>query len=160
RHAEYSGQSMEYLDPVTNEKYVPYVVESTYGLDRLVLAVLFECLEEEELPENDVRTLLRLPAALAPIKINVLPIAKKKHGEKAMEIRKMLSEKYMTSYDESGSIGKRYRRGDAIGIPFAISVDDETVENDIATIRFRDSMEQIKVPVSELMKYFEDKFVF
>lgn len=151
---------MEYLDPVTNEKFIPYVIESTYGLDRLVLAILFECLEEEELPENDVRTLLRLPAFLAPIKINVLPIAKKKHGEKAMEIRNMLSKKYMTSYDESGSIGKRYRRGDAIGIPYAISVDDETVENNIATIRFRDSMEQIKVPVDELMNYFEDKFIY
>lgn len=160
RHQEYSTNSMEYFDQTTNEKFIPYVIESTYGLDRIFLAVLFECLVEEELENNDTRMVLKISPALAPIKINVLPVNKKFHGEKAYNIYRELKKKYMVSYDDSGSIGKRYRRGDAIGTPYALSIDDETIENGIITLRYRDSMQQIKLPIEELDAFFADKFLF
>ena len=152
RHSEYSGVPQTYLDPETNEKFVPYIIESTYGLDRTVLAVLNEAYTEEEL-ENETRLVLKLKPFLAPYKANILPLNKKLHGEKANEIYSMLAKEFMVSYDEAGSIGKRYRRADAIGTPICITIDDETLNNNTVTIRDRDTMEQITLSVDELVNY-------
>ena len=159
RHQEFSGVSQEYLDPVTNEKYIPYVIESTYGLDRTVLAVLFDSYREEEL-DNDTREVLSIHPYLAPYKVNVLPLVKKYHTEKANEIYNMLSKEFMTSYDETGSIGKRYRRADAIGTPFCLTVDDETLNNNKVTIRDRDTMEQITLDIEEVVPYIKERIKF
>ncbi len=156
-HCEYSGKKLDYFDAATNERYIPYIIESTYGLDRLFLAILFESLEKEELKDGETRDVLKILPALAPIKLNVLPISKKYHAEKAMEIYNMTRKYFMTSYDDTGSIGKRYRRGDAIGTPFAISVDDQTVENNIVTLRDRDTMQQITLKVDELVEYISER---
>ncbi|SET64510.1 glycine--tRNA ligase [[Clostridium] polysaccharolyticum] len=153
RHSEFSNRKLEYFDNTTNEKFIPYIIESTYGVDRVVLAVLFESLAEEELEGGDVRTVLRISPKLAPIKLNVLPVVKKRHGEKAMEIYNLCKRHFMTTYDETGSIGKRYRRGDAIGTPYAISIDDETIEDGTVTLRDRDTMSQRKVSVDELIAF-------
>lgn len=160
RHQEYSGKSLEYFEEETKEKYIPYIIESTYGLDRIVLALLFETLMEEEVKEGETRQVLRLPAFLAPIKINVLPLIKKRHTEKALEIYNHLKRKYMVSYDDAGNIGKRYRRGDVIGTPYAITIEDDTLEKETVTIRQRDTMEQIRLPYEELESYFKEKFNF
>lgn len=153
RHQEYSGKSMEYFDETTKEKYIPYIIESTYGLDRIVLALLFEGLHEEQISDTDSRIVFNIKPALAPIKINILPLIKKKHAEKARELYTMLAKYCMVQYEESGSIGKRYRRGDAIGIPYAITVDDATLEQETVTVRNRDTMEQCVIPVSELVTF-------
>ena len=160
RHQEYSGESMMYLDPVTNEKYIPYIIESTYGLDRTVLAVLFESYEKETLPDGSTREVMKLSPYLAPYKVCVLPLIKKNHSEKANEIYSMLSKHFMTSYDEAGNIGKRYRRNDAIGTPFCVTIDDETLNNNTVTVRNRDTMEQITLNVSELVSYVEERIKF
>ena len=157
RHQEYPGKSMEYFDESTKEKYIPYIIESTYGLDRIVLALLFEGLHEEQISDTDSRIVFNIKPALAPIKINILPLIKKKHAEKARELYTMLSKYYMVQYEESGSIGKRYRRGDAIGIPYAITVDDATLEQETVTVRDRDTMEQCVIPVSELITFLTEK---
>ena len=167
RHKEYSGQNLDYTDPYTNETFVPYIIESTYGLDRTVLALLCEAYDEETVdPEkNDVRTVLRLSPAVAPIKIAVLPLSKKL-GDKAMEIRDALSRSFMCDYDETGSIGKRYRRQDEVGTPYCVTVDFETVGDETkpadncVTVRERDSMEQVRIPIEGLKEYFEGKFEF
>lgn len=151
RHQEYSGKSMEYFDEETKEKYIPYIIESTYGLDRIVLALLFEGLQEERISDTDSRIVFHIKPALAPIKMNVLPLIKKKHAGKAMELYKMLTKYCMVQYDASGSIGKRYRRGDAIGIPYAVTIDDATLEQETVTVRDRDTMEQHVIPVCELI---------
>ncbi|MDF2587894.1 MAG: glycine--tRNA ligase [Anaerocolumna sp.] len=153
RHQEFSGKSMEYFDAVTGEKYIPYIIESTYGLDRIFLAVMFESFVEEELEKGDTRQVLKLNPMLAPIKVNVLPLMKNKHGEKAMEVYQMLRKHFMVSYDEAGNIGKRYRRGDAIGTPFAVTIDENTINQDVVTLRDRDTMKQINLPISELVEY-------
>lgn len=153
RHQEYSGKSMEYFDEETHSKYIPYIIESTYGLDRLVLAILFEALVEEEMEKGDTRQVLKISPVLAPIKVNILPLMKKHHGEKALEIYNMLKKHFMVSYDEAGNIGKRYRRGDVIGIPFAVTIDDNTLENGTVTLRDRDSMKQITISIDELEEY-------
>lgn len=158
RHQEYSGKVLEYFDEETKERYIPYIIESTYGLDRIVLALLFETLAEEELEKGEIRQVLKLPPFLAPIKINVLPLIKKRHGEKALEVYQCLKRKYMVSYDDAGTIGKRYRRGDAIGTPYAVTIDDDTIEKGTVTIRHRDTMEQIKLSLAELEHYFSEKF--
>ncbi len=160
RHQEYSGESMMYLDPVTNEKFIPYIIESTYGLDRTVLALLFEGYHREELADGSTREVMKLSPYLAPYKACVLPLIKKNHTEKAQEIYQMLSKEFMTSYDDAGNIGKRYRRADAVGTPFCITVDDETLNNDKVTIRNRDTMEQITLSVSDVIPYIEDKIKF
>ncbi len=160
RHTEYSGVKQEYLDPETNEKYIPYIIESTYGLDRTVLAILDEALTEETLENGDTRTVLKLKPCLAPYKIAVLPLLKKNHADKAKELHEFLSNYFMVSYDETANIGKRYRRQDAIGTPYCITVDDETLNNNTVTIRERDTMEQITINVDELLNYFSDKFNF
>ncbi len=157
RHQQYSGTSMENLDEETKERKVPYIIESTYGLDRIFLALLFECLREEELEGEDTRTVLQLPASLAPIKVNVLPLIKKRHAEKAKDIYKKLSRQMMVQYDESGSIGKRYRRGDAIGIPYAVTIDDNTIENGMVTVRERDSMTQETIRLGDLAHFLAER---
>jgi glycyl-tRNA synthetase len=159
RHTEYSGVKQEYLDPETNEKYIPYVIESTYGVDRTVLAILFEAYHEEEL-ENETREVLKLSPYLAPYKVTVLPLIKKIHSEKAKEVYQELSKHFMTTYDESGTIGKRYRRSDAIGTPFSVTIDDDTLNNNTVTIRDRDTMKQEVIKLDELVKYVENKIKF
>ena len=136
---------------------IPYIIESTYGLDRIVLALLFEGLHKEQISDTDSRIVLNIQPALAPIKINILPLIKKKHAEKARELYTMLSKYCMVQYEESGSIGKRYRRGDAIGIPYAITVDDATLEQETVTVRDRDTMEQCVIPVKELVPFLIEK---
>ena len=160
RHQEYSGRSQEYLDPETNEKYIPYIIESTYGLDRTFLAVMFESYDEEVLENGDTREVLRLTPYLAPYKVNVLPLIKKVHSEKALEIYNELSKHFMVTYDEAGNIGKRYRRGDAIGIPYAITIDDETLNNGTVTLRDRDTMEQITLKIEDVKNYVEERIKF
>jgi glycyl-tRNA synthetase len=157
RHQEFSKRSMEYFDAITNEKYIPFVIESTYGLDRLFLAILFEALEVEELDGGDTRQVLRIKPSLAPIKANILPLIKKSHSAKAMEIYNELKKFFMVSYDDAANIGKRYRRGDAIGIPYAITIDNNTLENDTVTIRDRDTMQQSVIEVKELRNFLFNK---
>lgn len=159
RHQEFSGVKQEYLDVDTNEKFIPYIIESTYGLDRTVLAVLCEAYDEEEIAEGDVRTVLHLHPAIAPYKIAVLPLSKKL-SEKADELYTKLSKKFMCDYDEAGSIGKRYRRQDEIGTPYCITVDFDTLEDNTVTIRDRDTMEQIRININEIENWMKDKFEF
>ncbi len=161
RHQEYSGQKMDYLDPVTNEKYIPYIIESTYGLDRTVLALLCEAYDEEviDAEKNDVRTVLHLNPAIAPYKAAVLPLSKKL-SEKAMEIRNELSKYFMTDFDETGSIGKRYRRQDEVGTPFCITFDFESENDGCVTIRDRDTMEQERIKIEDLAAYISAKISF
>ena len=159
-HMEHSKQDLRYLDPETNEKYLPYVIEPSVGLDRLFLAVICNSLVKEELENGDIREVLKINPFLAPIKATILPLIKKKHGEKAMEVYSMLCSEFNVSYDEAGTIGKRYRRCDAIGTPFAITIDDETLENNTVTIRDRDTMEQITLKVDELTSYISNKIRF
>ena len=158
-HMKHSKTDLSYLDPETNEKYIPYVIEPSVGLDRLVLAVLCDAYHKEML-DNDERLVLKIHPALAPYKVTILPLMKKVHAKRAMEIYGDLANEFMCGYDESGSIGKRYRRSDAVGTPFAITVDDETLNNNIVTVRDRDTMEQIKLPVSELKSYIAKKIKF
>ena len=160
RHQEYSGESQEYFDQDTNEKYIPYIVESTYGLDRTVLAVLFNSYRKETLENGEEREVLGLHPFLAPYKVVVLPLIKKYHSEKAEELYERLSKSFMTDYDDSGNIGKRYRRSDVIGTPFAITVDDNTINDGTVTIRDRDSMEQVVVKIDEIEKYIEERIKF
>ena len=152
-HQEHSKTELKYLDPETNEKYVPYVIEPSVGVDRLLLALISDAYDEEEIAEGDVRELLKISPSLAPYKVCVLPLAKKYHSEKAIEVYNMLSKHFMTSYDETGSIGKRYRRSDAIGTPWCITIDDETINNGTVTVRDRDTMEQITLKLEEIVNY-------
>ena len=159
-HTNHSGTGLTYLDPETNEKYTPYVIEPSVGVDRLLLAVLADAYNEEELEKGDVREVLKLHPALAPYKVAILPLVKKYHNEKASEVYKELSKYFMCAYDESGSIGKRYRREDAIGTPFCITIDDETINNGTVTLRNRDTMEQITLKLEEVKDYIEEKVNF
>ena len=158
-HEKHSKTDLKYLDPETNEKYLPYVIEPSVGVDRLLLAILVDAYHEEEL-ENDTREVLKINPALAPYKVNVLPLAKKYHSEKANEVYNMLAKNFMTSYDESGSIGKRYRRADACGTPFCVTIDEETINNNTITVRDRDTMEQITLKLDELVDYIEERIRF
>ena len=160
RHEEYSGESQHYLDPETNEKYIPFIIESTYGLDRTILAVLFEHYHKEILENGEEREVLRLPNFLAPYKACVLPLVKKYHSEKASEVYEKLSKYFMCTYDETGSIGKRYRRQDVIGTPFCITIDDETINNNTVTVRDRDTMKQETINLDDLAKYIEERVKF
>ena len=159
RHQEFSGIKQEYLDPETNEKFIPYIIESTYGLDRTVLAVLCQAYEEEEIAEGDVRTVLHLHPAIAPYKLAILPLSKKL-SDKANDLYTKLSKKFMCDYDEAGSIGKRYRRQDEVGTPYCITVDFDTLEDNTVTIRDRDTMEQIRININEIENWMKDKFEF
>ena len=158
-HEKHSKTDLKYLDPETNEKYLPYVIEPSVGVDRLLLAILVDAYHEEEL-ENDTREVLKINPALAPYKVNVLPLAKKYHSEKANEVYNMLAKNFMTSYDESGSIGKRYRRADACGTPFCVTIDEETINNNTVTVRDRDTMEQVTLKLDELVGYIEERVRF
>jgi len=160
QHANTSGESMEYIDPVdTNKRYIPYVVEPSLGADRVTLAFLVEAYDEEVVGENDTRIVMHLHPALAPIKVAVLPLSKKL-SEKATEIYQKLTKKFMCEYDEAGSIGKRYRRQDEIGTPLCVTVDFDTEEDNSVTVRDRDTMEQIRLPIDELEAYIEKYIEF
>ena len=160
RHQQYSGKSMEYLDPETNEKFIPFIIESTYGLDRTVLALFFNAYHIDTLEDGTTREVLSIHPFLAPYKVAVFPLVKKFHSEKANEIYNKLSKTFMTTYDEAGNIGKRYRRQDVIGTPFCITVDDETINNNTVTIRDRDTMEQITLSVDEIEDYIAKRIKF
>ena len=160
QHAKHSGESFEYTDPVTNEKYIPYCVEPSLGADRVALAFLCDAYDEETLEGGDVRVVLRLHPALAPFKAAVLPLQKNKLGDKAREVHAQLSKHFMVDYDETQSIGKRYRRQDEIGTPFCITVDFDTLEDNTVTVRDRDSMAQIRMPIDELAAYIQSKCEF
>ncbi len=155
-HQNHSGADLRYLDPETNEKYLPFVVEPSVGLDRLFLAVLTDAYTKENV-NGEERIVLKVHPALAPFKVTILPLIKKVHADKANDIYAHLCKYFACSYDESGSIGKRYRRSDAIGTPFAITIDDATLENDTVTLRDRDTMEQITLNVTELVDYINKK---
>ena len=159
RHSEFSGKKMEYQDPETNEKYIPNVIEYSIGADRLTLAILCEAYDEEKL-DNDTREVMHFNPAIAPYKVAILPLVKKYHSNKAKELFNVFAKKFMTSYDETGSIGKRYRRQDVIGTPFCITVDDETLNNNTVTIRDRDTMKQITLSVHDAIKYIQEKIEF
>lgn len=159
QHMKTSSKDLSYIDPITNEKYIPYVIEPSLGVDRMVLAFLCNAYEEEQIDENDSRVVLKLHPALAPIKVAVLPL-QKQLNEKAEEVFKIISANYNCEFDTSGSIGKRYRRQDEIGTPFCITVDFESLENDTVTIRERDTMCQTRVNISELKNYLQKAFKY
>ena len=167
QHQKTSGKDLTYFDPETNERYIPYVVEPSLGVERSVLAVLCDAYDEEVVDEakNDVRVVLHLHPTLAPYKAAILPLSKKL-SDKAREIYAELSKDWMIDFDETGSIGKRYRREDEIGTPFCITVDFDTVGDaekagdNCVTIRERDSMEQVRVPISELKSYLAEKLAY
>ena len=160
QHIKISGKQLDYFDPETNERYVPYVIEPSLGVERLFLALLTEAYDEEEIAPGDVRTVMHFHPALAPFKAAVLPLSKKL-SEKATEVYEMLAKHFPVDYDESGSIGKRYRRQDEIGTPFCITYDFDTLEKDnCVTIRDRDTMEQERVAISDLVAYLEKKIEF
>ena len=159
RHMEASKADLTYLDPETNEKYVPYCVEPSVGADRLFLLFLCDAYDEEEIAEGDVRTVLRLHPALAPVKAAILPLSKKL-SEPAMALYEKLNSKFMCEYDESGSIGKRYRREDEIGTPFCITYDFDSETDGCVTVRDRDTMEQVRIKIDELENYISEKLKF
>ena len=159
KHMEHSKQDLTYLDQETNEKFVPYCIEPSLGCDRAALAFLCNSYEEEEIEEGDTRIVLHLHPAIAPFKLAVLPLSKKL-SEKAEEIYTKLSKRFMCDYDETGSIGKRYRREDEIGTPYCLTVDFDTLEDNTVTIRDRDTMEQIRIPIDEVESWLEEKLEF
>ncbi len=159
RHMEASKEDLTYLDPETNERYVPYCVEPAVGVDRIFLAMMCNAYEEQEIAEGDTRTVLHLHPALAPYKVAVLPLSKKL-SEKADEVYTKLSKKFTCDYDEAGSIGKRYRREDEIGTPYCVTIDFDTLEDESVTIRDRDTMEQVRVKIDELPTWLEGKMEF
>ena len=159
RHQEYSKKSMEYLDPETNEKYIPYVVESSVGCDRLTLALLCNAYDEEVLEDGSTREVMHFIPALAPYKVAILPLMKKYHQDKAREIYGKISKYFMATYDETGNIGKRYRRQDVIGTPYCVTIDENTLNNNTVTVRDRDTMKQITISVDELIDYISSKAV-
>ena len=150
---------MQYLDPYTNEKFIPNVVEYSIGADRLTLAVLCEAYDEEDLENGDSRVVMHFHPAIAPYKVAILPL-QKNLSEKANEVYSVLAKNFMCTYDEAGSIGKRYRRQDEIGTPFCITVDFDTLENNSVTIRSRDTMEQIRLNIDELVDYIGKQIQF
>ena len=160
QHTNHSGKNLEYLDPVTNEKFIPYCIEPSVGVDRLVLAFLCDAYDEEELEGGDVRTVLHLHPALAPFKVAVMPLQKNKLGDQAKALYQQLCKKFRCDYDETGSIGKRYRRQDEIGTPYCICVDFDTESTGNVTVRDRDTMQQEIVPVAELVSWLEKKLEF
>ncbi len=169
QHMEHSGKDLSYFDQEKNQRYTPYVIEPSLGADRMTLALLVEAYDEEVVDEakNDVRTVMRFHPAIAPFKVAVLPLSKKL-GDKAREIQQMLCKDWMVDYDETGSIGKRYRREDEIGTPYCVTVDFETVGNEAkgevadncVTVRERDSMAQVRIPISELRSYLAEKLAY
>ena len=159
QHINTSGKSLEYFDPQTNEKYIPYVIEPSLGVERLFLAIMTEAYDEEVIDEKDTRIVLRFHPALAPIKAAVLPLSKKLN-EGAEKVYDMLAKNFMTEYDDAGSIGKRYRRQDEIGTPFCITFDFDSLEDNCVTVRDRDTMAQERVAIDNLVAYINDKIKF
>ena len=159
RHQEFSGKSMLYLDPYTNEKYIPNVVEYSIGADRLTLAVLCEAYDEEKLSDGETRVVMHFHPSIAPYKVAVLPL-QKNLSDKAREVYNILSNYFMVSYDEAGSIGKRYRRQDEIGTPMCVTIDFDTLSDNTVTIRDRDTMEQIRLTINELVDYINKKVAY
>ena len=158
-HQTHSKEDMSYLDPETNEKYIPYCIEPSVGADRVTLAFLCNAYEEQELGEGDTRVVLHLHPALAPYKAAILPLSKKLN-DKADEVFQTLAKAFPVDYDEAGSIGKRYRRQDEIGTPYCITVDFDTLEDNQVTVRDRDTMEQIRIPIDQVEKYISEKIAF
>lgn len=156
QHAKFSGKDLTYQDPVTNEKYIPYVIEPSLGVERLMLAYLCNAYDEEQLENGESRVVMHFHPAIAPYKVAILPL-QKNLSEKAREIYAQLSKNFMVDYDEAGSIGKRYRREDEIGTPLCVTVDFDTLENDTVTVRDRDTMQQIRLHVDELKDYISKK---
>ncbi|MDE5855978.1 MAG: glycine--tRNA ligase [Anaeroplasmataceae bacterium] len=159
-HQEHSHENLEYLDPETNERYLPYVVEPSVGVGRILLSALFSAYDEEVNEKGEKRVVLRLSPVLAPYKVAVLPLIKKTHSEKANEIFELFNEHFSAVYDETANIGKRYRRQDAIGTPFCVTIDDTTLNEGTVTLRDRDTMEQITLKVEEVIPYIEAKLKF
>ena len=158
QHAKFSGRKIEYFDPETNESYTPYVIETSIGVDRMFLSIMCHSYEEEKLEGGETRVVLKLPAALAPTKLAVLPLVKKDGlPEKAREIMQELKFHFNCKYDEKDSIGKRYRRQDAVGTPYCITVDHQTLQDNCVTLRNRDTMQQERVSVESLRSLIEDK---
>ena len=159
QHANHSGKALDYFDPETNERYIPYVVEPSLGADRVALAFLVEAYDEETVGENDTRVVLRFHPALSPVKAAVLPLSKKL-SDKAGELCDELAKAFNVEFDEAGSIGKRYRRQDEIGTPFCITYDFDTENDGCVTVRDRDTMEQVRMPISEVKAYIAEKLEF
>jgi glycyl-tRNA synthetase len=153
---------MEYLDPETNEKFIPFIVESTYGLDRTVLALLCEAYDEEviDAEKNDTRVVLHLSPAVAPFKCAVLPLSKKLSDAALEKVYDRIKGAFMVDFDETGSIGKRYRREDEIGTPYCVTYDFDSEEDGCVTVRERDSMEQVRIPIDELENYITERIKF
>ena len=159
QHQNHSGKDMTYFDPETNEHYIPYVIEPSLGADRVALAFLVDAYDEETISEGDVRTVLHLHPALAPVKCAVLPLSKKL-SEKALELYDTLAREFPTDFDETGSIGKRYRREDEIGTPFCITYDFDSENDGCVTVRDRDTMEQVRIPMTEVASYIKERLAF
>lgn len=159
QHMEHSGQDLRYQDPITNEKYIPYVIEPSLGADRVTLAFLIDAYDEETLEDGTDRVVLRFHPALAPFKAAIFPLTKKLE-EPAMALYNQLAKKFMVDYDDSGSIGKRYRRHDEIGTPFGITFDFDSLEDQCVTVRDRDKMTQERIAIADLEKYIEDRMQF
>ncbi len=158
-HEEFSGKDMKYVDPITNEKFHPYCIEPSVGAGRLFFTLLCDCFVEETLEDNTKRNVFKLHPYLAPYKVAVLPLTKKL-SEKATEVYAELSKHFMVDYDEAGNIGKRYRRQDEIGTPYCVTIDFDTLEDGAVTVRDRDSMEQDRVKIEDLVSYINEKIVF
>ncbi|MDO5123031.1 MAG: glycine--tRNA ligase [Eubacteriales bacterium] len=159
QHQTVSGKSMEYFDPSDNSRYIPYVIEPSLGVERLFLTIVTEAYDEEVIDEKDTRVVLRFHPFLAPFKAAVLPLSKKL-SEEAEKVADELSKHFMVDFDDAGSIGKRYRRQDEIGTPFSICYDFDSLEDGCVTVRDRDTMEQVRLPISDLVSYIEEKLVF
>ena len=159
QHQKTSGKSLEYFDPETNEKYIPYVIEPSLGVERLFLAVVCDAYDEEQLEDGTSRTVIHLHPALAPVKAAVLPLSKKL-SEKAGELHDELAKYFSVDFDDAGAIGKRYRRQDEIGTPFCITYDFDTETDGCVTVRERDSMQQVRIPLTEVKAYIEERIFF
>ena len=160
QHEKFSGENLSYLDPDDNTRYIPYVIEPSLGVERLFLTVLCDAYTKEQLEDGEVREVLKIHPFLAPFKVTILPLIKKNHSDKAREIYKNISSYFMVNYDESGNIGKRYRRSDAIGTPFCVTIDDETLNNNTVTVRDRDTMKQVTINLDDLVKYINERIKF
>ena len=158
-HMEHSKKSLEYLDPTTNEKFVPYVIEPSVGVERLLLAILCDSYQVEKLDDGQSRIVMRLHPSIAPCKVAILPLTKKL-SDKATEVYQQVSQYFMADFDVTGQIGKRYRRQDAIGTPFCVTVDFDTLEDECVTLRDRDTMEQIRLPIDQLVAYLQKAITF
>ena len=156
QHSEYSGEDLSYLDPVTNERFYPYCVEPSVGVERLALVILCDAYDQETLEGGETRVVLRLHPALSPIKVAVLPLSKKL-SEQARVVHRQLLESFPCDFDDSGSIGRRYRRQDEIGTPYCVTFDFDSLEDNAVTVRDRDTMQQDRVPIAELASYLSAK---